>query len=90
MEDLREVSAFAGGVMSLGRSTPIRSITERPSLVPSSFTRSPVGEPCGSLSHPARVGRLGGLRAYHVPSLLRCGLGRAFSPVVQRLRRVTR
>jgi len=41
--------------------TPIRSITDRPSLAPSSFTRSPVGAPCGSLS------LAGGRRAYHVP-----------------------
>src|SRR5438477_5877351 len=29
------------------------------------------------------------LRAYHVPSLLPCRLGRAFSPVVRHLRQVT-
>jgi hypothetical protein len=43
--------------------TPIRPITDRPSLAPSSFTRSPVGSPCGSLS------LAGGRRAYHVASL---------------------
>src|SRR5258708_38711588 len=40
--------------------TPIRPLTGRPSLAPSSFTCSPVGSPCGSLS------LAGGLRAYHV------------------------
>ena len=43
--------------------TPIRPVTGRPSLAPSSCTRSPIGSPCGSLS------RSGGLRAYHVASL---------------------
>src|SRR5262249_32519485 len=68
-EDWREVSALAGGVMSLGGSTLIRAITERRSLAPSSLTRSLVGAPCGERSCP--LGRSGGrLRAYHVPSLL--------------------
>jgi hypothetical protein len=52
----REVCTLAGGV-----ATPIRSITDQPSLAPSSFTRSPIGSPCGALS------LAGGLRAYHVP-----------------------
>src|SRR5215831_14433803 len=43
--------------------TPIRPIAGRLSLAPSSFTRSPIGSPCGSLS------LAGGLRAYHVASL---------------------
>jgi len=34
------------------RSTPIRSITERPSLSPRSSTRSPLGSPYGLLSQP--------------------------------------
>src|SRR5438105_14319086 len=45
----REVCALSGGVMYTA-ATPIRSITERPSLAPSSSTRRPVGFPCGSLS----------------------------------------
>jgi hypothetical protein len=49
--------AFAWGHVT----TPIRTITERPSLAPSSSTRRPIGLPCGSLS------LAGGLRAYHVP-----------------------
>src|SRR5207249_1171807 len=60
--------------------TPIRPITGRRSLAPASFTRSRIGVPYGSLSLTGR------LRAYHVPSLSPDGLGRAFSPVVQRLR----
>src|SRR5271163_3433601 len=82
-EDLREVSTLAGGVRSPGSATPIWPITGRLSLVPSSLTRNPVGWPCGSLSRPVKTGRLGRLRAYHVPSLPRCGLGHAFSPVVR-------
>src|SRR5262249_57341097 len=35
--------------------TPIRPITGRHSLPPSSSTRSPVGSPCGSLSLPVGV-----------------------------------
>ena len=65
--------------------TPIRSMTDRPSLAPSSCTRRPPGSPCGSLSQQAV--RLGRRRAYHVPSLLRCGEGRASPPVVRQLRR---
>src|SRR5438552_3377131 len=89
-EDLREVSALAGRVMSLRGSTPIRPINGRRLLAPSSLTRSPIGWPCGLLSQGTWAGRLGRLRAYHVPSLLPCGLGRAYSPVVQHLRQVTR
>src|SRR5262249_1562033 len=63
--------------------TPIRSITDRPSLPPSSFTRSPVGAPCGLLS------RVGGLRAYHVPPMYPGGLGRISPPVVRHPRRVS-
>src|SRR5690242_14901833 len=48
--------AFAWGDVA----TPLRPITDRPSLAPSSFTRSPISSPCGLLS------LAGGLRAYHV------------------------
>jgi hypothetical protein len=71
--------------MSPCGSIPIRSITERLSLAPSSHTRRPEGFPCGSLSRP--VAQPGRRRAYHVPSRSRCGLGRASSPVVRQLRR---
>ena len=57
----REVGPLSRGVISPG-STPIRPITGRPSLPPSSFTRRPVGSPCGG---PTLAG---GLRAYHVAS----------------------
>jgi hypothetical protein len=50
--------AFARGDVP----TPIRPITGRHSLPPSSFTRSPIDSPCGSSS------LAGGLRAYHVAS----------------------
>src|SRR4051812_17053104 len=50
--------AFARGDVS----TPIRPVTGRPSLPPSSFTRRPVGSPCG------RPTLAGGRRAYHVAS----------------------
>ena len=50
--------AFAWGDVA----TPIRPITGRPSLPPSSFTRSPIGSSYGSPS------LAGGLRAYHVAS----------------------
>src|SRR6266481_7767613 len=61
--------------------TPIRPITGRLSLAPSSHTRRLVGTSCEVLSLAGRR------RAYHVPSRLRCGLGRASSPVVRQLRR---
>jgi hypothetical protein len=64
---------------------PIRSITGRPSLVPSSFTRCPVGSSYGFLSGGVRTG---GQRAYHVPQAEHTGgLGRVSSPVVRHLRR---
>ncbi len=50
--------AFARGDLA----TPIRPVTGRPSLPPSSFTRRPVGSPCG---WPTLAG---GRRAYHVAS----------------------
>jgi hypothetical protein len=59
----REVCPLARGVMSPSGSTPIRSITGRPSLPPSSCTRSPIGWPY-DLPTPR-----GGLRAYHVPQV---------------------
>jgi hypothetical protein len=68
--------AFAGGNVP----TPIRPITGRHSLAPSSCTRSPIGSPCGSLS------LAGGLRAYHVPPTQPSGLGRVSEPVVRHLR----
>jgi hypothetical protein len=53
-----------GSLLPFGQgtvATPIHPITGRPSLPPSSSTRSPIGSSCESLS------LTGGLRAYHVP-----------------------
>jgi hypothetical protein len=61
--------------------TPIRPITDRPSLSPRSFTRSPFG---GSCEPPTPRG---GLRAYHVASQKPRGLGPASTPVARHLRR---
>jgi hypothetical protein len=61
--------------------TPIRPVTDRPWLAPSSFTRRPIGSPCGSLSLAGRR------RAYHVPPMSPCGLGRISPPVARHLRR---
>src|SRR5262249_2231860 len=69
--------ACAGGDVA----TPIRPITGRRSLAPSSFTRSPIASPRGSLS-PA-----GELRAYHVAPRKPRGLGPASTPVARHLRR---
>src|SRR5438445_8744104 len=55
----REVCPLARGVMSPHGSTPIRPITCRLSLAPSSFTRHLIGAPCGLLSLAGRR------RAYH-------------------------
>ena len=49
MRDPMEVCPLSRGVMSLRRATPIRPITGRPSLSPSSSTRRPIGAPCGCL-----------------------------------------
>ena len=53
--------AFAWSDVATG-STPVRPITGWHSLPPSSFTRSPIGAPCGG---PTLAG---GRRAYHVAS----------------------
>src|SRR5271165_381028 len=66
-EDQREVCPFSGRVMSPGGSTLIRSIPDRHSLSPSSFTRRPLGFSYESLS---LVGRR---RAYHVPPMCPSG-----------------
>jgi hypothetical protein len=83
--DQREVSPLLrrGDV-----ATPIRPITGRPSLSPSSFTRCPVGSPCGSLSpRPpwfTGQGETTGLpRSADVPEWI----GRISTPVARHLRR---
>src|SRR3954469_3669295 len=53
--------AFAWSDVATG-STPVRPVTGRHSLPPSSFTRSPIDPPCGGST------LAGGLRAYHVAS----------------------
>ena len=67
-EDPREVGPLSGGVMSPGGSTPIRPITGRRSLAPSSFTRRPVG--CLLRVAVPLVGRTTGLpRSADVPEV---------------------
>jgi len=78
-KDQREVSTLSGWGMDTA-AAPIRSITERPSLAPSSSTRRLVSFSCEPLSLAGRR------RAYHVPPLLQCGLGRVSPPVAHRLR----
>src|SRR6516164_713096 len=80
-EDQREVCRLSPGVMSPGGSTPIRSITGRPSLAPSSCTRRPIGFSCESLSLRGDDGLTTFRRGYAG------GLGRASPPGVRRLRR---
>lgn len=80
-----EVSPLSREVMLSEDSTPILSITERHSLCPSSYTRSYMGSPCGSLS----LMRQGELRAYHVPRECQSGLGLASLPVAQHLRQAS-
>ncbi|WP_207681262.1 hypothetical protein [Desulfonema magnum] len=61
--------------------TRIRTVTARHSLSPTSFTRIPVGLPCGSLSPKGEI------RAYHVShKYLTDRLGSALTPVALHLR----
>ena len=46
LQDQREVCSLAGGVMLPCGATPLRPITERPSLPPSSSTRYRISAPC--------------------------------------------
>jgi len=71
-----EVCPLSCEVMLPCGATSIRSITERHSLSPSSFTRYPIGFSYESLS------LAGECRAYHVSREYLNGLGAAFSPVV--------
>ncbi len=54
---------------------PIPPIAEGHSLFPPSFTRYPIGSPCGCLPS------VGGYRAYRVPLRYQNGLGPLCSPV---------
>ena len=84
MRHQREGSPLSRRIMLPHGSIPLHLIPRRPSLAPSSFTRSPIGLPCGALS------LVGALRAYHVPSLYPHGLGLASTPGARPLRPVTR
>ena len=87
MKDQMEVSLLAHGVILASAATPIRFITKRPSLLPSSFTRTPIGSPYGSLSQ-ADVSQPGGVWAYLVPCEYQNGLGLASPPVALHLRQM--
>jgi len=80
-------AGFRRGMISPCGSIPIRPITDRPSLAPSSFTRRPIGASCEAAFLMATDCHQKRRRAYHVPPLSPCGLGRASSPVVPQLRR---
>ena len=72
-----EVCPLSRGVILPSGATPIRLITRRLSLFPSSFARTPIGSPHGSLSHSGEI------RVYHVPQLRPDGLGLAYTPVAR-------
>lgn len=77
-----EVCPLVRGMMLPGGpdAIPIPPITGRRSLPPSSFTRSPIGSPCGSLSQREDYG----LTTFRVST--KNGLGLASSPVAPHLR----
>jgi hypothetical protein len=87
MKDQMEVSSLARGVMLASAATPIRFITKRPSLFPSSSTRTSIGSPYGLLSQTV-VFQSGEVWAYLVPCEYQNGLGLAYSPVALHLRQV--
>ena len=87
MKDQMKVSPLARGMMLAVAAIPIRFITKRLSLFPSSSTRTPIGSPYGSLSQ-ADVSQPGGVWAYLVPCEYQNGLGLASSPVALRLRQM--
>jgi len=69
MKDLAEVCPLSRRMMLRAsgvspRSIRIPAITVGPSLSPHSFTRTPVGSPCG-----VPTDRIGGVRAYPVPRM---------------------
>jgi hypothetical protein len=87
MKDQMEVSPLARGMMSASASTPIRFITKRPLLFPSSSTRTPIGSPYGLLSS-IDFHQSGEVWAYLVPYAYLNGLGLAFPPVALHLRQM--
>jgi hypothetical protein len=72
-----EVCPLSRGVILPSCATPVRLITRRLSLFPSSFARTPIGSPHGSLSHSGEI------RVYHVPQMRPDGLGLAYTPVAR-------
>jgi len=56
--------------------TRIHAVTARPSLLPTSQTRTAMGGPDGTLSQP----RLGAIRGFHVPFEKYAGLGAGYRP----------
>lgn len=87
MKDQMEVSPLARGMMLAVAATPIRFITKRLSLFPSSFTRTSIGSPCGLLSRPMFF-QPGEVWAYLVPCEYLNGLGLASPPVALHLRQM--
>jgi hypothetical protein len=81
-----EVCPLARGMRLPRGSTPLRPMTDRPSLVPRSSPRTPLGSPCRALSQPPA--RLGERQASHVPRASPCGVGLASPPVAQHLPQV--
>lgn len=82
MKDLMEVGPLSRGVMSPIGSIPVRPITERLSLSPSSLTRNPINSPYGLPS--LLPGEVTGLpRSTDIPL---DGLGAVSPPVGQHLR----
>ena len=76
MQDQMDVSALSRGMMLPVGSTPIPSITEGPSLLPSSHSRTPISLSYGSLS------LMGDVRGSHVPSQSQMnGVGALCPPV---------
>jgi hypothetical protein len=76
MQDQTDVSALSRGVMLPMGATPIHPITGWLSLLPSSYSRTPIGLPCGTLS------LAGDVRGSHVPSQSQTnGVGALCPPV---------
>ena len=77
MKDPLEVSSLARGVMLPSGATPVRFVTNRPSLFPASSTRRPMGLPYGSLS---QLRESAGLTVFRPIDLMN-GLGSLFPPM---------
>src|SRR5262245_2471360 len=77
-KDLREVGSLSRGMISPEGSTPIRPITGRPWLPPSSPTRRPIGD---YLTAGLPRGEDDGLTTFH--GRITDGVGSACSPVAR-------